>query len=100
MSTNSPYFKELEAGIEKAKAVSADPDVVQKISIARDMFKGCQDFTLDATTGHSDTLAKIHHETLTRDWQADFDQGKTPWLFWPLMSCGRLQGAYSTCTLS
>ncbi|GFR66647.1 caffeoyl-CoA O-methyltransferase [Elysia marginata] len=93
------YFKcrpiwELEAGVERALALSVNPEAVKRISTSCDMFKRRDKFTQEATSEHSETLAKIHEETFSHDWEADYKDGKTPSVYRPIFMCGRVQGQF------
>ena len=94
MSFKSRPGRELQAGLEKAEAAGVDPEVIKTLTSSRDMFKRQDEFNLDSTSHHSETLAKVEHETYHHDWQGDFDQGKIPWVYKPVMFCGRQQGTF------
>ncbi|GFO21034.1 caffeoyl-CoA o-methyltransferase [Plakobranchus ocellatus] len=93
-SKNVP-LKELEAGIQQAEASgTVAPEIIQKLSSARDMFHRRDEFTAQACCDHSTTCEKIEEETYTRDWKADFDQGKAPVEFGARYLCGKEVGQF------
>ena len=94
MSFNNRAGRQLQAGLEKAQAAGVDPDVLEALSASVEMFKRRDEFTIESTSDSSDTLAKIHENTFNHDWQADFDEGKFPKVFKPVMITGPLQGEF------
>ena len=95
MAFKSRPGRELDAAIQQAEAAGVDPEVMKTLLSARDMFQRRDEFTSDATSDHSKTLAKIEHETYHHDWQGDHDQGKIPWVYRPMMYSGKVEGALS-----
>ncbi|KAK3800531.1 hypothetical protein RRG08_066385 [Elysia crispata] len=92
MAFKSRPGRELDAAIQQAEAAGVDPEVMKTLLSARDMFQRRDEFTSDATSDHSKTLAKIEHETYHHDWQGDHDQGKIPWVYRPMMYSGKVEG--------
>ncbi|KAK3700239.1 hypothetical protein RRG08_033517, partial [Elysia crispata] len=86
--------RELEAAIKQAETAGTNPEVLDALTASRDMFKRRDEYTLNATSDHSETLANISHETRNHDWQWEHDQGNIPWVYKPLMISGRLEGQF------
>ncbi|GFO21036.1 O-methyltransferase [Plakobranchus ocellatus] len=84
--------KALESCIEQAKAARVAPEIIENMCRSRDMMVKKDEFTQEASSSHSKICGEIEEATYTRDWKADYDQGKTQWHFQPGMLCGQVEG--------
>ncbi|RUS88819.1 hypothetical protein EGW08_003449 [Elysia chlorotica] len=94
MAFKSMPARKLDEAIKLAEATGVGSELMETLIAARDMFQRRDDFTGEATSDHSKTLAKIEHGTYHHDWQGFYDQGKIPWVYRPTMFSGRLEGQF------